>query len=398
MISLKDIEDAARIIRSSTLRTPLVRSAMLSKTFGADIYLKLENLQNTGSFKIRGAACKILRCRQDIKPGGVITASAGNHAQGVALAASLAGFSSTIVMPHWTSISKQEATQGYGGKLVIFGRTIQESLKKARELSDDKTFVHPFDDKDVIAGQGTVALEILSELPDADMIVVPVGGGGLVSGISAAAKSIRPQIRIVGVESEACPSAYEAMGRKKIHRVPSASSIADGINVREIGTIPFDMMSRYVDECVLVKESDIAAAVLMLLERKKTLAEGAGALPPAALMSGSLSVGENQKVVLVISGGNVDSPMLGRIINHGLMKNGRIFHLEIRLEDRPGALAKLLTQLGGLDVNVLDISHERHEKRLPLNVSRIHMVLEARGFGHIETIKSALAKAGYQTE
>jgi threonine dehydratase len=399
MVTLGDIENAARIIQSSIVKTPLVHSVTLSNAYGADIFLKLENLQNTGSFKIRGATCKILRHRHHIPAGGVVAASAGNHAQGVASAATRAGIPSTIVMPTWVSIPKQEATQGYGGEIILYGSTIQKSVEKAQTLAENgRTFIHPFDDKDIIAGQGTIGLEILSDLADADMIVVPVGGGGLIAGIAAAARSIRPDIRIVGVQSAACPSAYEAMKSGAVGQVESAPSIADGINVRKTGEIPFELMRKFVDEIVLAGEAHIASAVLMLLERKKVLAEGAGAVPLAALMGGRLDLQKGGKVVLVISGGNVDSPLLGRIINHGLMKNSRILHIEVRLQDRPGSLAELLNLLADLEVNVLDISHERHEKKLPFYVSRVHMVLETRNAGHIEKISTAIKDGGFEME
>jgi threonine dehydratase len=399
MISLEDIRAAARIIAPFVVKTPLVYSTALSRMHHAQIYLKLENLQKTGSFKIRGAAHKIFRNLTQIPAGGVVAASAGNHAQGVALAARQANIPACIVMPQWTSISKQEATQNYGGKVVISGHTIEESLDKARDLAKEgRAFIHPFDDADIISGQGTIALEILDDLSDADMIVSPIGGGGLISGLAVAAKSIRPDIRIIGVQTAACPSAYEAIAAGEIREVASLPSIADGINVRRIGDISFDVMGRFVDDIVLVDESHIASAILMLLERKKILAEGAGAVSLAALLSGSIAVSQNSRIVLLISGGNVDSPLLGRIISQGLMKNGRIMRLGVRLEDRPGALAQMLLLLAGLEVNVLNVFHERHQKDLPLYISRVHIELETRNAGHIGQVTTALKDAGYHIE
>lgn len=399
MISIEDIRAASRTIDPFIARTPLVYSSALSRSYRADIYLKLENLQKTGSFKIRGAANKIFRNLHQIAAGGVVAASAGNHAQGVALAARQANVSSCIVMPQWTSISKQEATQNYGGKVVIYGQTLEESLGKAHLLAQEgRTFLHPFDDADIIAGQGTVGLEILQDLPDADMIVVPIGGGGLISGVAVAAKAIRPDIRIIGVQTTACPSAHEAVAAGEIREVAAFPSIADGINVRRTGDINFELIRRFVDEIVLVDESHIASAILMLLERKKILAEGAGAVSLAALLSGSIEVAKSSRIVLLISGGNVDSPLLGRIISQGLIKNGRIMRLGVRLEDRPGSLARLLLLLADLEVNVLHIFHERHQKDLPLYISRVHIELETRNAVHIDQVIAALRNAGYSIE
>jgi threonine dehydratase len=399
MISLEDIQAASRTIESFVAKTPLVYSSALSRLYRADIYLKLENLQKTGSFKIRGAANKIFRNLHQIPAGGVVAASAGNHAQGVALAARQANIPACIVMPQWTSISKQEATQNYGGKVVIFGQTLEESLGKANLLAQEgRTFIHPFDDTDIISGQGTAALEILHDLPDADMIVAPIGGGGLISGVAVAAKALRPDIRIIGVQTAACPSAHEAVTAGEIREVAASPSIADGINVRRIGDINFELIRRFVDDIVLVDESHIASAILMLLERKKILAEGAGAVSLAALLSGSIEVVKSSRIVLLISGGNVDSPLLGRIISQGLIKNGRIMRLGVRLEDRPGSLARLLLLLADLEVNVLHIFHERHQKDLPLHISRVHIELETRNAVHIDKVIAALRDAGYAIE
>ena len=399
MISLEDIQAAACIIDPFVARTPLVYSSALSRMHHAQIYLKLENLQKTGSFKIRGAAHKIFRNFSQIPSAGVVAASAGNHAQGVALAARQANIPACIVMPRWTSISKQEATQNYGGKILIFGQTIEESLYQANLLAKEgRTFIHPFDDADIVSGQGTVALEILRDLPDADMIVSPIGGGGLISGVAIAAKALQPNVRIIGVQTTACPSAHEAIAAREVQDVPYSPSIADGINVRRIGDMNFDVIQQFVDDIVLVDESHIASAILMLLERKKILAEGAGAVSLAALLSHSIAIEKNSKIVLLISGGNVDSPLLGRIISQGLMKNGRIMRIGVRLEDRPGSLARMLLLLAGLEVNILNVFHERHQKDLPLYISRVHIELETRNAGHIDQVITALKDAGYNIE
>ena len=307
-----------------------------SRTFGGDIYLKLENLQKTGSFKIRGAAYKLMKSMDHIAPGGVVAASAGNHAQGVALAAKEAGIPATIVMPEWVSITKQEATRMYGGEIIICGQSVGESLEEARRLAHNgKTFIHPFDDADIITGQGTVGLEIFDELNNPDLIVVPVGGGGLISGITAVAKAISPDTQVVGVQTAVCPSAYEAVLKGSITEVQGTSSIADGISVKEVGRLTFEIIQEQVDNLVLVEDEQIAAAMLMLLERKKILAEGAGAAPLAAVLSGAVKIPRQGKTVLVISGGNVDSPLLGRIISQGLIKHGRVMRIRIRMADIP---------------------------------------------------------------
>jgi len=339
MISLASIQTAAETIQDHIIRTPIIHSPALSAMIGAEIYLKLENLQKTGSFKVRGATYKLTRRRNTIGPGGVVTASAGNHAQGVALAARETGIPATVVMPEWASISKQESTRSYGGEVVIYGTSLDEALDRARELSrEGRTFIHPFDDEDIVTGQGTIGLEILEDVPDADVILVPIGGGGLISGIASAAQGIRPEAAIVGVEAAVCPSASESRKAGEITRVDACASIADGISVKQVGELCFNMIQEAVSDVVLVEEEQITAAMLMLLERKRILAEGSGAAPLAALLNGSVVPPPGGKVVLVISGGNVDSPLLGRIISQGLLKHGRIMRLRVRLEDIPGAL------------------------------------------------------------
>lgn len=399
MISIKDIKNASKIIEGKVIRTPLVHSPTLSRRFGGTVYLKLENLQKTGSFKIRGATYKLQTRMKEIGSGGVVAASAGNHAQGVALAAAQAGIPSTIIMPEWVSISKQEATRNYGGNVLIEGKTLAASLEIAREYTKkDMSLIHPFDDVDIITGQGTIALEILEDLNDADMIIAPIGGGGLISGIATAARFIKPDIKIIGVQSAFCPSAYESLKKDKLLIVDSKASIADGITVKQLGKLTFEIIREHVDEVVLVEEKHIASAILTLLERKKILAEGAGAVSLAALMSGSVQISENMKVVLIISGGNVDSPLLGRIISQGLAKNGRVMRFLVKLDDTPGALAGLLKRIAKLEANVLDIHHGRYIKDTPLYVSYVELELETRSYSHIEEIVRALNKCGYDIE
>jgi threonine dehydratase len=363
---------------------------------GFEVYLKLENLQKTGSFKIRGALFKVMSERAGIGEQGVVAASAGNHAQGVAMAASLAGLPSTIVMPEWASISKQEATRGYGGEVILEGQSLTDSLKKALELSRfGKTFIHPFDDPSIIAGQGTVGLEIMEDLPDADLIAVPVGGGGLAAGICTAASGAKQAIRIVGVQAQTCPSARKAFETGEVVSVEAQRSIADGIMVRQVGRIPFEIIHKRLDQVVLVNEDRIAEAVIMLLERKKTLAEGAGAVCVAALLSGAIQAPEGAKVVLLISGGNIDISLLDRVIRKGLAKNGRILRFSVCLDDVPGSLASLLRLIADAKANVLQIYHNRGGAEMSIHQSVVDLEIETRDFEHIRVIQSELYKAGY---
>jgi threonine dehydratase len=399
MISVEKVKHAAKMIKGKVIRTPLIHSPALSQMFGGEIYLKLENLQKTGSFKIRGATHFILTNKNRIGPGGVVAASAGNHAQGVALAASQAHIPATVVMPEWASISKQEATLGYGGEVVIEGKSLGESLKKAEEIAGKgKTFIHPFDDPDIITGQGTIALEILEDLKEIDMIIVPIGGGGIISGIASIVKSIKPTVNVIGVQSKACPSAYESYHSGEITTVPSEYSIADGISVKQVGTLNFDMIRKFVDDVVLVEEDQIAAAILLLLERKKILAEGSGAVSLAALLNGSVKVPRGSRVVLLISGGNVDSSLLGRILSQGLLKHGRIMRIRVRLSDTPGSLSQLLIIISALKANVLHIYHDRNARNLPIYVTHVDLELETRGPEHVEEMAEKLSLAGYEFE
>lgn len=399
MISIENVRQAAKMIKGKVIKTPLVYSPSLSKMFEGEIYLKLENLQKTGSFKIRGATYTILTHKDEIGHGGVVAASAGNHAQGVALAARQALIPATIVMPEWASITKQEATRGYGGEVVIEGQSLEECIKKAEQMAlEGKTFIHPFDDPDIIVGQGTMALEILEDLKETDMILVPIGGGGIISGIASTVKSIRPGVKVIGVQSAACPSAYESYRSGKITSVDSYHSIADGISVKQVGDLNFDIIRKCVDDVVLVEEDQIAAAILLLLERKKILAEGAGAVPLAALLNGSVTVPRGSRVVLLISGGNVDSSLLGRILSQGLLKNARIMRIRVRLTDAPGSLAQLLALISGLKANVLHVYHDRRARDLPIYVTRVDLELETRGPDHVEKIARKLNMAGYEME
>ena len=401
MVSVGRIQKAADLIRPHIIETPLIYAPSLSRMFAAEIYLKLENLQRTGSFKVRGASLKLIQgiADREITPSGVVAASAGNHAQGVAWASRIVDVPATIVMPQWASISKQEATRNFGARVILHGKTLEESLNHARLLADQgMTFVHPFDDDQVIMGQASTGLEIVDQLAGADKIIVPIGGGGLMAGICLAVSAMAPKTRLIGVEATVCPSAQTSLEVGEPIEVASTPSIADGISVKQVGTRTFDIIKRYVESVALVSEEHIAASILMLMERKKVLAEGAGATPLAALLGGAIQLKKGEKVVLVISGGNLDSPVLGRILNQGLVKNGRLTRVRIRLDDIPGALAGLLNCIAEQKANVLHIHHDRYHEDLPLYATRVELELETRSKPHIDELLGTLERSGYIVE
>jgi threonine dehydratase len=392
----EEIEVAQRKIQKIILRTPMIYSDTFSKLTGKEVFLKLENLQKTGSFKIRGAYYKLSQLTPLVKKKGVVAASAGNHAQGVALASSILGIPSTIVMPEGVSLAKQMATQAYGGEIVLFGQNTDEALHYARKLTeeDGRLFIHPFDDEQVIAGQGTIGLEILEEVPGVEAIVVPMGGGGLISGIAAIVKRRRPGVKIIGVQSFHAPSAYTSLKRKRIVEVNVKPTLADGIAIQRVGEITFPLIQEGVDEIVRVEEDEIASAVLMLMERKRIVAEGAGATPLAALLSKRLKT-KLKKIVLVISGGNIDFHLLDRIIEKGLAQTGRLVRMSILLRDVPGSLSSLTNLVARHRANILHIIHERAAKDIPIGFSKVILVLETRGSDHIREIKKGVKERGY---
>ena len=397
MVSLADIRAASERIAGHIIRTPVVYSPTLSAMTGAHVWFKLETLQKAGSFKVRGAANKILAAGDAVKGSGVVAASAGNHAQGVVVAAHAAGVPAVIVMPEWAGISKQEATRGYGARVILHGKTLEESIGLAENLAaEGRLFIHPFDDELVIAGQGTIGLEILADLPDTDLIIVPVGGGGLIAGIAAAVKTLRPQTAIVGVQAAACPSAEESLLKQQPIRISAGRTIADGIRVAETGELTFPLIQQFVDRIVVTSEDEIADAMLLLMERKHVVAEGAGAAPLAALMNGSIDIRPGSTVVLVISGGNVDSAMLFKIIRQSMARQGRIMRFSVLLEDQPGTLASLLAIIASRRGNILHIHHTQGEGDVPVQMARVHLELETRGRDHIQAIKKAVTEAGYE--
>ena len=394
----KEIEVARNKIRRAILRTPMIYSDTFSRLTGKEVFLKLENLQKTGSFKIRGAYYKLSQLTPSMKSRGVVAASAGNHAQGVALASSLLGIHSTIVMPEGVSLAKQMATQSYGGEILLFGQNTDEALHYAKRLTEGgKFFIHPFDDEQVIAGQGTIGLEILEEVPGVEAIIVPMGGGGLISGIATIVKRRRSEVKIIGVQSIHAPSAFYSLKRKKIIEVKVKPTLADGIAIQRVGEITFPLIQKGVDEIVTVEEDEIASAILTLMERKRIVAEGAGATPLAALLSKRLKT-RLKKIVLVISGGNIDFHLLDRIIEKGLAQTGRLVRMSILLKDVPGALAKLTSLVAQHRANILHIIHERATKDIPIGFSKVILVLETRGSDHIREIKKGLKEKGYSLQ
>ncbi len=389
------VERAQHKLAGVVYQTPTVYSDAISKKTGLEVFLKLENLQKAGSFKIRGAYYKMSQLSPSQRKKGVVAASAGNHAQGVALAASLLGIQSTIVMPEGSSIAKQEATRSYGGEVVLFGADVNEALDHAKELEKSgKIFIHPFDDEEVIAGQGTIGLEVLKDVPDVETILVPIGGGGLISGISTIVKKKRPRIKIIGVQALHVSSALAAIKKGKIVEIRTSATLADGIALRKVGEIPFPIIQKNVEEIVTVRESEIASAILILMERKRVLAEGAGATPLAALLSRRAEM-RGKRIVLVISGGNIDFHLLDRIIEKGLSETGRIVRIEVFLRDIPGGLARLTALVARHQANILHIIHERAARDIPIGSSKVILVLETRGREHIREIRKSFEEEGY---
>ena len=398
MISIDSIQEAAALLAGRIIRTPLVYSPTFSSMTGAAVYLKIEAMQKAGSFKVRGAANRILSQRGSIGAGGVIAASAGNHAQGVAVAAGIAGIPATIVMPEWVSPGKQDAAAAYGARVILKGACLEESIVHAMSLadSDAMTFIHPFDDEDVIAGQGTIGLEILEDLPDADAIVVPVGGGGLIAGIATAVKACRPDIRVIGVQASASPSAAAARKSGKPVTVESLPTIADGIRVNRTGDHTWPVLRDLVEDVVLVDEGQIVAAISLLLERKKILAEGAGAAPLAALLSGAVPLHPGIKVVVVISGGNLDAFLLERVIRRGLFDAGRILRCTIEIEEGAKALPALLSLIAREGATISLVDQERGSPNLPLHLNRVTLEMELRGPDHRDRILMMLRENGFE--
>jgi threonine dehydratase len=366
---------------------------------GREIFLKLENLQTTGSFKLRGSLNKLKILTAAGQATGVVAASAGNHAQGVAYAAALANLPATIVMPQWASLSKQAATEAYGGTVVRHGSTLTEALEDAESLiPTGLTFIHPFDDPEIIAGQGTLGLEIIAAMPEVDTVLVPVGGGGLAAGVALAIKAASPRVKVFGVQSRLVPAAEAAFAAGHPVAVTGAPTLADGINVTCLGHHTFPLLRQHLDGLALVSEAEIAEAVLLLLEKKKILSEGAGAVPAAALMHGLADADLGRTVVLVISGGNIDIPLLERVVQRGLVNSQRLLTLIVVLPDSPGSLGKLAGLLGNSGANILYLAHDRLGLDLPLRETRVKLDLETLGGTHCQQILADLEQTGYRVE
>jgi threonine dehydratase len=393
------IEAARERLRGAIYESPCAFSRRLSELTGTRCFLKLENLQMTGSFKERGAANLLLQLEAEERRRGVVAASAGNHGLALAFHASRLGIAATIVMPEWAPLIKVTSARRYGAEVILHGADFDEAYGHAVTLARARgaTFVHPFDDARVIAGQGTIGLEVVEQCPDVDVAIVAVGGGGLAAGVASAVKSRRPDVRVIGVESEALPAMLRALGDGRLVTLPAATTIADGIAVRQVGALTFDLVRDRVDGIVTVSEEELANAVLLLLEIEKTVVEGAGAAPLAALVNRELGL-EGATVVLVLSGGNIDVTMLERIIERGLVKDGRLVRLGVILRDRPGELARLTALIAAERANIVGIEHDRAFSRAALGETEVELTLETSGRAQISALVTRLRAAGYRVE
>ena len=398
MVTLDDVRRAQARIHDSLYLSPCSHSETFSQLSGNRVFLKLENLQMTGAYKERGALNKILDLTQEERDRGLIAASAGNHAQAVSYHASKRGIAAQIVMPMATPLNKVMATRRFGGEVVLYGANYDEACDEAKRRAAESglTFIHAFDDDAVIAGQGTLGLELLSQAPDVDVVVTAVGGGGLISGMACALKEINPRIRVIGVQTSRLPSMKAAIDAGHLVTLPVASTLADGIAVRTAGERTFPMVRKYVDEIVTVEEEEIASAILLLLEREKTVAEGAGAASVAAILHQKIKC-TGKRIAAIISGGNIDVGILSRIIERGLAKDGRLIRLRIHLPDYPGALHILTGVLADHRANIVETSYDR-KFGVDLGYSAIDMTMETRGNEHVDNLLSALAASGYQFE
>ena len=381
-------------LKNVLLPTPLIYSPIFSEESGNNIYIKPENLQKTGAFKIRGAYNKMLKLTEAEKQRGVIASSAGNHAQGVAYAARELGIKAVIVMPKTTPLIKVQSTKKYGAEVVLYGDVYDDAYQKAKELEEKEgyVFVHPFNDPDVLEGQGTIALEILEQLPQTDVIVVPIGGGGLISGIACAAKQIKPDIKIVGVEPSGAASATEALKKNKLVTLPEANTIADGTAVKRIGELNFEYIKKYVDEVVTVDDYELTEAFLLLTEKHKIIAENSGVLPLAALKK---LTDRNKNVVPVVSGGNIDVLMISSMINKGLVSRDRIFNFSVNIPDRPGELAKITHIIADVGANIVKLAHNQFKNLSRFRDKEVLITVETNGTDHIQQLVQAFEEKGY---
>ena len=395
MAKLEAFIKAKEKLSKVLLKTSLIQSPIFSKEAGNEVYIKPENLQKTGSFKIRGAYNKITNLSDEEKKKGVIASSAGNHAQGVAYGAKESGIKAVIVMPKSTPLIKVESTKQYGAEVVLHGDVYDDAFKKAKELEEKEgyIFVHPFDDEDVIHGQGTIALEILEELPETDIILVPIGGGGLISGIACAAKILKPEIKIIGVEPDGAASAYEAIKEDKVVELKEANTIADGTAVKKIGNTTFEYIKKYVDEIITVSDYELMEAFLLLVEKHKIIAENSGILSLAALKK---LKEKNKKVVSVVSGGNIDVLMISSMINKGLIRRDRIFNFSVNIPDKPGELAKVVDLIAQQGANVVKLEHNQFKNLSRFKDIELQITVETNGSEHIQNLTQAFEEKGYE--
>ena len=393
MVTLQMIQEAQESLKGIARKTPLENANRL----GENIYIKSENLQLTGAFKIRGAYNKIRSLTPEEASHGVIACSAGNHAQGVAFAARDMGIKATICIPEGAPISKIEATRSYGANVVLVPGVYDDAYAEAVRLRDEQglTFIHPFNDYHIMAGQGTIGLEILEQLPDVDVIFVPIGGGGLISGVAFAIKSLRPEVKVYGVQAEGAPSMYRSLHEHKYQTLKAVSTFADGIQVKTPGELTYQICEQYVDDIVTVSEDETAAAILSLMENQKLVAEGAGAVPVAAVLFHKLPV-EGKKVACVVSGGNIDVNILNRVITRGLVMSGRKANLTIALEDKPGQLQQVADIVSRCGSNVVSVQHDGSDPNMPISSCFLKLTLETRDNAQIEQIRQELTKAGFQ--
>ena len=397
MLTINDFQAAADRLKNVVHKIPLSSSKTFSEMTGAEVYLKYENQQKTGSFKVRGAYNKIMKRYEEGGLQAVVASSAGNHAQGVAFAASRIGVPATIVMPRSTPIAKVSATKGYGSKVVLHGAIYDEAYAKACEIVEQEgaEFIHPFDDEDVIAGQGTIALEILSDLPFVDIVLVPAGGGGLVSGIAACIKQINPRIQVVGVQAEGADAIVSSFGKDTVQSSASVHTIADGIAVKTPGSVTMGYINQYVDQMVTVSDEEIAGTILLLLERTKQVVEPAGAAPLAAVLNHKVDVA-GKKICCVLSGGNIDVSFIHKVVEKGLVTRGRHLKFSTVMPDVPGALERFAHLVAGAEANIINFQHDRVQADLAIGDAIIHVVCEVSGQEHGQRLLDTLRKAGYQ--
>ncbi len=396
MLTLDDIRAARERVRDEIVLTPCTRSLVFDDLVPGRLHFKFENLHRTGSFKERGALNRLLHLSEDERRRGVIAASAGNHAQAVAFHATRLGIPATILMPETTPLVKVSNTRRHGAEVILHGQRFSQAIEESRRLQRERdlVMVHAYDDELIVAGQGTIALELAEQLPEVDVVVVPIGGGGIISGIALGLKSLKPDVRIIGVEADAAPSATRSREAGRIVEVETEETLADGIAVKALGEVTFPLVERFVDDIVVVKEDEIARAILLLLEREKSMVEGAGAASLAALLSGRVQVGDHESVVALLCGGNIDVNILSRIIDRGMVDDGRMARLVFTVRDRPGSLARLTQRVAAQGANVLEVAHQRAFADISVGDVEIVMHLETRGRDHVEEVIGSLRRDG----